>query len=64
MEPRCSLACPKKPAIFSYPEPDEITLCRLTLSMLCHTHPLSSSVNEKMMPFVHSVIRVLFEYVQ
>jgi hypothetical protein len=45
MEPVCLLACSKVPATCSNPEPDEINLCHPILTMLCHTCPLSSSVN-------------------
>jgi len=45
MEPRYSLLCSQDPAACSYPGPDEFTLCCPILTMLCHNHPLCSSVN-------------------
>jgi hypothetical protein len=45
MEPVCLLECSQEPAICSYLKPDEITLCCPILTVLCHTHTLSSSVN-------------------
>ena len=45
MERRCSLLCSQEPAACFNPEPHEFSLCHPVLTILCHTHPLCSSVN-------------------